>query len=197
MQMKTETMYRILVATVMVLLLVIGIYIGIDTSNNEKESKLLASVSNKNVTVNPYVEEEKETVSEDDLVIDVSVVYTDVYPDCGHTIEQEETHESTTVNRIKQEIDEKDLGYRLVGTQDGILIYQKVNAGRCRNHYKVVLEENRVRIYRMGGSGEYEPYQETEITAETIREGIKEKLIEGIEVDELEDLILLIEDIES
>jgi len=195
--MRTETLYRILVATVLVLLLVIGIYIGIDSSKKERESKILASVSNSNVTVKPYIEEEKEVVAEDDLVIDVSVVYTDVYPDCGHTIEQEEKHESTTVNRIKQEIAEKDLGYRLVGTQDGILVYQKVNVGRCRNHYKVVLEENRVRIYRIGISGEYEPYQETEITVETIREGIKEKLIEGIEVDELEELILLIEDIES
>lgn len=195
--MRTETMYRILVATVMVLLLVIGIYIGIDSANNEKESKMIASVSNQNVTVKPYIEEYKDTVSEEDLVIDVSVVYTDVYPDCGHTIEQEETHESTTVNKIKQKIDEKDLGYRLVGTDDGILIYQKVNVGRCRNHYKVVLEEDRVKIYRIGISGEYEPYQETEITVETIREGIKEQLIKGIEVDELEELILLIEDIES
>lgn len=195
--MKTETMYRILVATVMVLLLVIGIYIGIDTSNKEKESKLLASVSNQNVTVKPYVEEEQETVSEDDLIIDVAVVYTDVYPDCGHTIEQEEVHEQTTVNKIKQDIEEKDLGYRLIGTQEGILIYQKVNIGRCRNHYKVVLDEDRVKIYRIGISGEYEPYQETEITTKTIREGIKEQLISGIEVDEIEDLILLIEDIES
>lgn len=195
--MKTETMYRILVATVMVLLLVIGIYIGIDTTNKEKESKLLASVSNQNVTVKPYIEPEKETVSVDDLVIDVSVVYTDVYPDCGHTIEQEEKHEDTTVNKLKQEIEEKDLGYRLVGTDEGILIYQKVNVGRCRNHYKVVLEEDKVRIYRIGISGEYEPYQETEITTATIREGIKEQLINGIEVDEIEELLLLIEDIES
>ena len=194
--MRTETMYRILVATVMVLLLVIGIYIGIDSSNKEKESKLVASVSNKEVTVKPYVEQEIE-VTEDDLVIDVSVIYTDVYPDCGHTIEQEEIHEKTTINKMKQEIDEKDLGYRLIGTQDGMLIYQKVNVGRCRNHYKVVLEENRVKIYRVGITGEYEPYQETEITAETIREGIKEQLISGIEVDEIEELLLLIEDIES
>ena len=84
------------------------------------------------------------------------------------------------------------MGYRLVGQQDGVLIYQKVNVGKCRNHYKVILEENKVKIYRIGVSGEYEPYQETEITTETIREGIKEQLISGIEVDEIEELLLLI-----
>lgn len=195
--MRTETMYRILVATVMVLLLVIGIYIGIDSYDKENNEKLIVSASNDNVKVQPYEEQVEETVSEEDLVIDVSVVYTDVYPDCGHTIETEEKHEATTINNIKQEIDGKDLGYRLVGSQEGVLIYQKVNTGKCRNHYKVMLEEGIVKIYRMGLGGEFEPYQETEITVETIREGIKEQLEEGIIVDEIEELLLLIEDIES
>lgn len=194
--MKIETMYRILVGTIAVLILVIGIYIGVDDKNKLNKDNIIASVSNDNVIVNPYIEE-KEVVADEDLVMDVSVVYTDVYPDCGHTIEQEEKYDHTTINNIKKQIDEKDVGYRLIGTQEGILIYQKVNVGRCRNHYKVILEENRVKIYRMGLTGEYEIYQETEITAETIREGIKEQLINGIEVDEIEELLLLIEDIES
>lgn len=194
--MKTETMYRILVTTVLVLIMVIGIYIGIDSYEKESNENIIASVSNDKVSVKPYIEEQ-DVISEDDLVIDVSIVYTDVYPDCGHTIEIEEKHERTTVNRIKQEIDEKDLGYRLVGSNEGVLIYQKVNTGKCRNHYKVILEENRVKIYRMGISGDFEPYQETEITVETIREGIREQLETGIIVDEIEELLLLIEDIES
>lgn len=195
--MKTETMYRILIATIMVLFLVVGIYLGIDSRDKKKESSITKVVSNKNITVKPYEEEEQEVTSIDDLIIDVSVIYSDVYPECGHTIEQEEMHENTSVNKIKKDIDEKDFGYRLIGTDEGVLIYQKVNVGKCRNHYKVILEENRVKIYRIGISGEYEPYQETEITIETIREGIKEKLVEGIEVDEIEELLLLIEDIES
>lgn len=195
--MKTETMYRILVFLVLVLLMLVGIYILIDVSKKESAQSVIASVSNEKITVKPYEEFEEETISEDDLIMDVSIVYTDVYPDCGHTIEQEEKHSNTSVNKVKEEVENKDLGYRLVSSKDGILIYQKVNIGKCRNHYKVVLEDNRVNVYRIGITGEYEPYQETEITVDTIREGIKEQLLEGIEVDELEELLLLIEDIES
>lgn len=195
--MKTETMYRILVFLVLVLLMLVGVYIGIDATNKEREQSLIASVSNEKITVKPYEEIVEETVSEDDLIIDVAIVYTDVYPDCGHTIEQEEKHSNTSVNKVKEEVENKDLGYRLIGSENGILIYQKVNIGKCRNHYKVVLEDNRVNVYRIGITGEFEPYQETEITVDTIRDGIKEQLIEGIEVDELEELLLLMEDIES
>lgn len=195
--MKIETMYRMLVFLILVLLMLVGIYILIDVSKKESAQSVIASVSNEKITVKPYEEFEEETISEDDLIMDVSIVYTDVYPDCGHTIEQEEKHSNTSVNKVKEEVENKDLGYRLIGSEGGILIYQKVNIGKCRNHYKVVLEDNRVYVYRIGITGEYEPYQETEITVETIRDGIKEQLLEGIEVDELEELLLLIEDIES
>ena len=195
--MKTKTMYRVLVFLVLVLLMLVGIYIGIDATNKEMDQSIIASVSNEKITVKPYEEVTEETVLEDDLIIDVSIVYTDVYPDCGHTIEQEEKHSNTSVNKMKNEIENKDLGYRLIGSEDGILIYQKVNIGKCRNHYKVILEDNMVKVYRIGISGEFEFYQETEITLDTIREGIKEQLIEGIEVDEIEELLLLMEDIES
>ena len=107
--MRTETMYRILVATVIVLLFVIGIYIGVDSSTKDQENKITTSVSNQNVSVKPYLEEYKDATTED-LLIDVSVVYTDVYPDCGHTIEQEEKYENTTVNKIKKDIEMKDFG---------------------------------------------------------------------------------------
>ena len=78
-----------------------------------------------------------------------------------------------------------------------MLIYQKLHNGKCLNHYKVILEDGSVKVYRIDLAGEYVFYQDTEITAKTIREGIKEQLINGIYIDEIEELLLLIEDIES
>ena len=65
------------------------------------------------------------------------------------------------------------------------------------NHYKVILENDLVNIYRINKTGEFELYQTTEITSKMLREGIKEQLQQGIEVDDIEELILLMEDIES
>ena len=193
--MRTETLYKILFGIYLVIFFVVGIYIGVEISKEEQDKDVIASVDNKkvNISVEPYEEEEKQ----DEPLIDVMVKYTDVYPDCGHTIDSEENYENTTIEDMKQEIEQRDLGYRLIGIEDGILIYQKVHSGKCLNHYKVIFEEGTVKIYRNNLEGEYEYYQDTEITIETIREGIREKLKEGIIVDDIEELLLLIEDIES
>ena len=187
--MKTESLYKILFGVSLILFFVVGIYIGVGISKEEEQKDVIASTNKKvDISVEPYEEE---------TLIDVVIKYTDVYPDCGHTIDSEEKYENTTIDNMKCEVDERDLGYRLIGIEDGILIYQKVHTGKCLNHYKVIFEDGTVKIYRNNIEGEYEYYQDTEITIETIREGIREKLKEGIIVDELEELLLLIEDIES
>ncbi len=192
--MRTRTLYKILLGVSLVLFFVVGMYIGVEISKEEEQKDVIASTNKKvNIAVEPYVEETEQ----EEPLIDVVIKYTDVYPDCGHTIDSEENYENTTLEDMKHEVDERDLGYRLIGIEDGILIYQKVHNGKCLNHYKVIFEESTVKIYRINLAGEYEFYQDTEITIETIREGIREKLKEGIIVDDIEELLLLIEDIES
>lgn len=193
--MRSENMYRVLVATVFVLLMVVGVYIGVELGSKEKgEIQKEVTVSN---TDSIKIYEEDATVEEEEKLTQVDVKFTDVYPDCGHSIETEEHQQETTKEKIRNEIEEKDLGYRLIGEQDGVLLYQKVHTGKCRNHYKVIIEENIVKIYRIGEGGEFEPYQTTDITTDMLREGIKEQLEQGIVVDDIEELLLLMEDIES
>lgn len=194
--MSSENMYRVLVATVFVLLMVVGIYIGVEmTDNGIQDAEEDVIVSN---TDSIKIYDEEATVEEtEQTLVDVDVKFTDVYPDCGHNIESEEHQQDTTKIQVKKEIEDKDLGYKLVGEQDGILLYQKVHTGKCMNHYKVMLENDLVTIYRMSKTGEFELYQTTEITSNMLREGIKEQLEVGIEVDDIEELFLLMEDIES
>lgn len=194
--MSSENMYRVLVATIFVLLMVVGIYIGVEITDIEP---IMANqdiiVSN---TDNVKIYDEQAQLEEDEQMIeDVDVKFTDVYPDCGHNIETKEHQQETTKADVKKEIEDKDLGYKLIGEQDGILIYQKVHTGKCMNHYKVLLENNVVVIYRISESGNFELYQTTDIMSNMLREGIKEQLEAGIEVDDIEELLLLIEDIES
>ena len=193
--MRSENMYRVLVTTVFVLLMVVGVYIGVELGSKEKgEIQKEVTVSN---TDSIKIYEEDATVEEEEKLTQVDVKFTDVYPDCGHSIETEEHQQETTKEKIRNEIEEKDLGYRLIGEQDGVLLYQKVHTGKCRNHYKVIIEEDIVKIYRIGEGGEFEPYQTTDITTDMLREGIKEQLEQGIVVDDIEELLLLMEDIES
>lgn len=196
--MQTENMYRILVATIFVLLMAVGIYIGVEVTDKkelqEKSNNHDIVVSN---TDSVYIYDEQAEIMQVEEVIDVDVMFIDVYPDCGHNIESKEYQGETTKEKVKAEIEQKDLGYRLVGEQEGVLLYQKVHSGKCMNHYRVVLEKDIVNIYRIGKTGEFEIYQTTEITTNMLRQGIKEQLEVGIEVDDIEELFLLMEDIES
>lgn len=196
--MKTENMYRIFVITIFVLLMTIGIYIGVevgDENSGEDENKNQEVVVSNTDSV--YIYDEQAEIRHEEEVIEVNVKFTDIYPDCGHSIDSEEYQGKTTQIKVKEEIEQKDLGYRLIAEQEGILIYQKVHSGKCMNHYKVILENDVVNIYRISKAGEYELYQTTEITSNMLREGIKEQLEAGIEVDDIEELFLLMEDIES
>lgn len=194
--MKIENMYRVLVATIFILLMTVGIYIGVEITDKDKVQYKNQDVIESN-TDSVYIYNEQAEIIHEEENIDVDVKFTDVYPDCGHNIESEEHQEETTKSKVKEEIEDKDLGYRLIGEQEGILLYQKVHSGKCMNHYKVILERDVVNIYRIGKTGEYEIYQTTEITSNMLRDGIKEQLHEGIEVDDIEELFLLMEDIES
>lgn len=196
--MKIENMYRVLVATIFVLLMTVGIYIGVeitDKDNVEDKNKNFDIVVSNTDSV--YIYDEQAEIIQEEEIIDVDVKFTDVYPDCGHSMESEEHQGNTTKTKVKDEIEDKDLGYRLIGEQEGVLLYQKVHSGKCMNHYKVILENGLVNIYRIGKTGEFELYQTTEITERMLRQGIKEQLQAGIEVDDIEELILLMEDIES
>lgn len=191
--MENRIMYKVLMVTVFILLLVVGIYIGMSVFDDKEQKNIVASNTEE---VEVYDENEQSGVDEE-KVMDVYINYTDVYPECGHSIESKEHEENMKMSDVKKSIEAKDIGYRLIGEEDGVLIYQKVHTGKCRNHFKVVLENNIVVVYRMGETAEYEPYQETEITSEMLREGISTQLEEGIEVDDLEELLLLLEDIGS
>ena len=192
--MENKTMYRVLIATVFVLLMSIGIYIGLDISGDNKSKKEEVVVSN---TDNIKIYDENAVDETYEEITDVDVKFTDIYPDCGHSIEQKEHYSGTTKDKVIKEIEEKDLTYKLVGEEDGVLLYEKVHTGKCMNHYKVVLENNVVKIYRIDEEGEYKLYQDTEITGTMLRDGIVEQLEDGIMVDDIEELFLLMEDIES
>lgn len=192
--MKSKTMYRILILTVFILLMSVGIYIGMDIFDKKEEKNVIASNTEK---IQVYNEKEENYGIDEEKVMDVDVSYTDIYPDCGHSIESKEHEADTTMNSVKKSVENKDTGYKLIGETDGVLIYQKVHTGKCMNHFKVILEQGKVVVYRMGENGEFAIYQITEITYEMLREGIAEQLEKGIEVDDLEELLLLLEDIGS
>ena len=194
--MENKVLYRLLVVVLFILLMTVGIYLGLeitDKATNDEESAQIQLVNTKPQEIQVYDEDDEK----EEVLDEVKIKLTEVYPECGHNIDLEETYENVSKEEMKKQIADRDITYRLVDEQNNILIFQRVHEGKCMNHYKVCLEEEVVNIYRMSESGEFVLYQATEVTSAMLREGIKERLQEGILVDDVEELFLLMEDIES
>ena len=192
--MRMETMYRVLVATIFILLMTVGIYIGVELSSKDTpyiEEVMVSNTDNVKIYNDVINKEEKEKI------IDVDNTFTDIYPECGHSFESVEHHKNTTIESMKKQIEQKDITYKIVGQKDNMILYEKVHLGKCLNHYKVCLENDVVCIYRINEQGKFGLYQTTEITSTMLRDGIREQLEKGIFVDDIEELFLLMEDIES
>jgi len=202
--MKTDTMYRVLVGTGFALLITLVLYVGTklvgdgDKPIEEAKSQELV-VDNKNVSIYNEEQDKEDNRQDDDEEDRINVIakYVDIYSECEHEMDISEQYYNSTLNTVRNIAKERHQEYSLAEESGNILVFERVYKGKCPNHFLVKIEENNLCIYRINLEGEYELYQETEIAAEFLREGLQEKLKDGVYVDGLSELFILLEDVES
>lgn len=196
--MRYQTMYRLLVVTVFLLLMAVGIYLGTNyiQSNETKKSEEVSNTDNKKVNVYNENKATDDEEKEEELE-DVSVNYVDIYSECKHSTTRMEKIPNSNKENVIKDIENSNNGYSLIGENDNILVFEKKHTGKCHEHYKVILEDDEIKIYKIGDSGNYEFYQSSGIISETIREDLITALTDGIEANGLEELYIIMEDIES
>lgn len=193
--MKQETMYRILVGTVFVLLITIVMYVGLNVvDNNEKPAEIAKEpdvvVDNKDVIVYNEPETKKEEK------INVVVKYIDIYSECEHELNTSEQYYNTTMNTVKDVVRGNHPEYSLSEESGNILVFEKSYRGKCANHFLVKIEDKNLCIYKVNVQGGFDLYQKTEIASEFLREDLQNRLTDGVYVDGLSNLFVLMEDIE-
>ena len=201
--MNTDTMYRVLVGTVFALLITLVLYVGtklVDSKDKMVEEAKVQDVvvDNKNVSVyNEEQDTKKEKEDNEEDRINVIAKYVDIYSECDHEMDISEQYYNSTLDTVRNIAKEIHQEYSLSEESGNILVFERVYKGKCPNHFLVKIEENNLCIYRINLEGEYEIYQQTEIAAEFLREGLTEKLKDGVYVNGLSELFVLLEDIES
>lgn len=198
--MRHKTMYRLLVFAVFLLLMSVGIYIGSNYVSEDEKSKSEEVSTNKKENVNVYDESQEASSNneeETEDLEDISVNYVDIYSECGHSVVTTEIEYNTTKEDVINKVNSEDNGYLFVGEQDSVLIFEKTYEGKCHDHYKIVLEDDEIVIYKIGDSGDYEFYQSSGVVRDAIREDLITELTDGIEAYGLEELYIIMEDIES
>ena len=177
-----------------VLLLVLGVYIGFKYTRNDK------NVEDKTSTADDSIEKD-ETTPVITKPYDIEVVYKDEYTKCGHTIQNKDMVYGTTLENLKEEENkkqkEKGIIYEVEEESNDQIVYSRKVDQNCPNHFLVKIENNNIVIYNIIDDAAMSVYKKLEVDINTLNPEMLEELNEGIKVDSKEDLNLIIEDIES
>ena len=177
-----------------VLLLVLGVYIGFKYTRNDKNVEDKTSIAEDRI-------EKDETTPVSTITYDIEVVYKDEYTKCGHTIQNKDMVYGTTLENLKEEENkkqkEKGIIYEVEEESNDQIVYSRKVDQNCPNHFLVKIENNNIVIYNIIDDAAMSVYKKLEVDINTLNPEMLEELNEGIKVDSKEDLNLIIEDIES
>jgi hypothetical protein len=184
----SKTVYRIVILSIAVILLLSGTYIGVKIS--------------KNVVKNEVVTEPIDNVEQPTSVAvinqvenkDIEVIYEDYYTNCKEVITNKNMEFGTTKEKIKEKVDK---GYTLVEETENSIKFRKEINSNCPNHFELRLEDGYVKIYQLVSDEVSTIYKNTEIPRSSIRDELVDELEKGIRVNTLEELNSYIEDMES
>lgn len=194
--MKKNILYRFLVFIVFVFCLSFGIYVGFRyTKNNEKLIDYTETTA------------EEEEIKNDDTTpvstrtYDIEVIYKDEYIKCGHVIENKNTIYGTTIEKVKDEENnkQKDNGniYEIEEESNEKIVYSRKIEQNCPNHFLVKLEDDEIVISNIVDESATMVYKKIKVDSEILNPEMLEELNQGIKANSKEELNLIIEDIES
>lgn len=201
--MNNKFWYRIFVLSVFVILLGVGSIIGYKVIKNDSniDDYTISNDNNDEIdyqSIDIY-DEEAESVST--KTYDIEVVYIDYYSLCDEEITESNIHYGVKVDEIMAEEikrqEEQKLKYDLKEKTNERIVFSKAIETYCPNHFKVILEEDKINVYNKVTDDKYEIYKTLDIPVETLRIEVVEELTGGILVNSQEELNMIIEDIES
>lgn len=194
--MKKNILYRFLVFIVFVFCLSFGIYVGFKYTKNDE-----------NLTDYTETTAEEEEIKNDDTTpvstktYDIEVIYKDEYIKCGHVIENKNTIYGTTIEKVKDEENnkQKDNGniYEIEEESNEKIVYSRKIGQNCPNHFLVKLEDDEIVISNIVDESATMVYKKIKVDSETLNPEMLEELNQGIKANSKEELNLIIEDIES
>lgn len=197
--MEGKFRYRIFVLSVFIILLGVGCILGYKFTNNNDYIKDNTSNNNDKEAIKIYNDDEVESVSTKNY--DIEVVYIDSYKLCNEDITSSKVYYGVKLDDIKsQEIENQKSEsnvYEIVEENNERIVFKKIIETYCPNHFKIILEDNKINVYNKVKDDQYKMYKTLNIPVETLRKEVVNELTGGILINSKEELNIIIEDIES
>lgn len=196
--------YRIFLVSLVIVLTIVGIFVGLQISKNKSINEAVDVLNNQDDATEVKENDDKVNIYEPVIAktYDIELVYEDYYTLCRESVINKNVVYGVTLSDLKEREKEKQERlkekYEIVEENNSKLVYKRKIDKYCPNHFDIVLNESedKVVIYSLEDKNTKTLYQEMEIYKDTLRNELIEKLRDGIKVDSKKELNLIIEDIE-
>ncbi len=193
------------IMTIIAIIVIIGaIIIGVQIYKpNEEQEDIITKVSDEKIEddcTDEYQEIQEEMLqansTEEKISPNCFITMKKTYNKCGHTTSEYIAIPKELVNKTKEDLEEKYVGWTIDKFSDTQIVISKEEEGECGEHYIVKDKEGKVVIYKLLEDGTENEYEVTDISTEYITDTDKINMKNGIKVNGKQELNQLIEDFE-
>lgn len=193
------------IMTIIAIIVIIGaIIIGVQIYKPNKEQEdIITKVSDEKIEddcTDEYQEIQEEMLqansTEEKISPNCFITMKKTYNKCGHTTSEYIAIPKELVNKTKEDLEEKYVGWTIDKFSDTQIVISKEEEGECGEHYIVKDKEGKVVIYKLLEDGTENEYEVTDISTEYITDTDKINMKNGIKVNGKQELNQLIEDFE-
>ena len=193
------------IMTIIAIIVIIGaIIIGVQIYKPNKEQEdIITKVSDEKIEddcTDEYQEIQEEMLqansTEEKISPNCFITMKKTYNKCGHTTSEYIAIPKELVNKTKEDLEEKYIGWTIDKFSDTQIVISKEEEGECGEHYIVKDKEGKVVIYKLLEDGTENEYEVTDISTEYITDTDKINMKNGIKVNGKQELNQLIEDFE-
>lgn len=193
---------KILYCFVLVVFLVLGVSFGYVQTMLNSDIKLDNTSMLDYATSYVFPTQTEIAVAASTQTYDIKVIYEDNYLVCGESITESKVIYGTTMDKVKEDEkvyqEEKGLVYSIKAESAETIMYTRELKENCPNHFLVVLEDEKIKVYSVQGEDKRTLFRTIEnINIENLREELKIKVEKGTSLNSKEELNKFIEDLES
>lgn len=197
-------MNKTIMSIIAIIVIIGAIIIGVQICKPNKEQEdIITKVSDEKIEddcTDEYQEIQEEMLqansTEEKISPNCFITMKKTYNKCGHTTSEYIAIPKELVNKTKEDLEEKYVGWTIDKFSDTQIVISKKEEGECGEHYIVKDKEGKVVIYKLLEDGTENEYEVTDISTEYITDTDKINMKNGIKVNGKQELNQLIEDFE-
>ena len=197
-------MNKTIMSIIAIIVIIGAIIIGVQICKPNKEQEdIITKVSDEKIEddcTDEYQEIQEEMLqansTEEKISPNCFITMKKTYNKCGHTTSEYIAIPKELVNKTKEDLEEKYVGWTIDKFSDTQIVISKEEEGECGEHYIVKDKEGKVVIYKLLEDGTENEYEVTDISTEYITDTDKINMKNGIKVNGKQELNQLIEDFE-